>query len=162
MTKAPSSIELLQQVDLAVAMRESVWLYPAVETAHILGFIVLVGAVAMFDLRVLGISKRIPVRLLARHLLPWSLASLAVILPAGFSMFLADAVALVANRAFVLKMLLLVCAGANAVAFHLGPFRNADLWDSNVPAPRSARVHAVVSLLLWGSIVTCGRGIAYV
>jgi hypothetical protein len=155
-------LERLQDVAIAVTMRDSLWLYPLVETAHILGFIVLVGAVAMFDLRVLGLSKRIPVRLLAAHLLPWSLAALIVIVPAGFLMFLADAAAMVSNRAFVLKMILLCLAAGNATAFHLGPFRSATDWDTNVPSPVSARMHAVASLLLWAGIVACGRAIAYV
>jgi hypothetical protein len=116
----------------------------------------------MFDLRVLGISKRIPVRLLAAHLLPWSIASLLLIVPAGLLMFVSDAAALVSNPAFILKMTLLLLAGANALSFHLGPFRSVAGWDTNIPAPLSAKAHAVLSLMLWAAIVACGRGIAYV
>lgn len=154
-------LERLQHVALAAAMRDSLWLYPAVETAHILGFIVLVGAVLMFDLRLLGMSRRIPVRLLAAHLLPWSVASLIVVVPAGLLMFLADAASLVDNRAFVLKMTLLLCAGANAAAFHFGPYRSVADWDMGTSAPGRAKLHALLSMLLWTSIVTCGRAIAY-
>lgn len=155
-------LERLQDVAVAAAMRDSLWLYPAVETAHILGFIVLVGAVLMFDLRVLGVSKRVPVRLLAGHLLPWSVASLIVIVPAGLLMFLADAASLVGNPAFVLKMILLPCAGANAAAFHLGSYRSVASWDMGIPAPLAARLHAACSMVLWIGIVGCGRAIAYV
>ena len=158
----PLFLVRLQEVGVAVAMRDSEWLYPAVETIHILGFIILVGAVAMFDLRVLGISRRIPVRLLAAHLLPWSVASLVLVVPAGLLMFLADAAALIDNPAFVLKMTLLLLAVANALSFHLGPFRSVAAWDSNIPAPAAARAHALLSLVLWIMIVACGRGIAYV
>jgi hypothetical protein len=155
-------LERLQEVGIAVAMRESLWLYPVVETLHILGFIVLVGSAVMFDLRLLGLSRRIPVRLLAAHLLPWSLASLALIVPAGLLLFLTDAGTLVSNRAFILKMLLLMAAAGNAIAFHLGPLRSAAAWDITVPAPPRARVHAALSLLIWAAVVTCGRAIAYV
>jgi hypothetical protein len=155
-------LERLQEVGIAVAMRESLWLYPVVETLHILGFIVLVGSVVMFDLRLLGLSRRIPVRLLAAHLLPWSLASLALIVPAGLLLFLTDADSLVSNRAFIIKMVLLMAAVGNAIAFHLGPFRTAANWDITLPAPPRARLHAVVSLLIWTAVVTCGRAIAYV
>ena len=72
-------------------MRESLWLFPAVETAHIIGFSVLVGTVVAFDLRVLGLSKSISVRVLARHLLPWSVGALVVIVPTGLLLFLAQA-----------------------------------------------------------------------
>ncbi|HWQ39714.1 MAG TPA: hypothetical protein VNM24_14095 [Burkholderiales bacterium] len=155
-------LERLQEVAIAVAMRESLWLYPVVETAHILGFIVLVGAVVMFDLRVLGLSDRLPVRKLGAHLLPWSAASLILVVPTGLLMFLADAAALVSNPAFILKMVLLLCAGANAAAFHLGAYRSVATWDMGMPSPPAARLHATVSLLLWIAIVGCGRAIAYV
>src|ERR1044072_8983628 len=99
--------ELLQALEdggVGAAMRDSMWLYPVVETVHIIGFILLVGAVLMFDLRVLGLSKRVPVRLLAAHLLPWGALALVLIVPAGLLMFASDASTLVSNRAFVLKM----------------------------------------------------------
>jgi hypothetical protein len=155
-------LERLQEVALAVAMSESLWLYPVVETAHVLGFVVLVGAVLMFDLRLLGVSRRIPVRLLAGHLLPWSLASLIAVVPAGLLLFLADAASLVANPALVLKIVLLLCVGANAAAFHLGPYRTVADWDMGAPAPGAARLHALLSIALWISLVACGRAIAYV
>ena len=74
-------LNALEEGSFAEAMRDSIWLYPAVETVHIIGFVILVGAVIMFDLRVLGVSKRVPVRMLAQHLLPWSVAALLLIVP---------------------------------------------------------------------------------
>ncbi|MEX0959793.1 MAG: DUF6644 family protein [Burkholderiales bacterium] len=157
-----SPTERLQEIGIAIAMRESLWLYPAVEILHILGFVVLVGAVVMFDLRVLGLSSRIPVRMLAQHLLPWSLASLMLVVPAGLLLFLSDAATIIANPAFRLKILLLFVVACNAIAFHLGPYRTVVTWDVHTPAPRAARFHAAISLLLWVSIIACGRSIAYV
>ena len=151
----------LEAGSLASAMRDSLWLFPLVETVHIIGFSILVGAVVMFDLRVLGISKRLSVRLLARHLLPWSAGALFVIVPTGLLMFASEASDLVGNRAFVVKMSLLMLAGANAAAFHLGAFRNAELWDQNIPAPAGAKLHAIASMLIWAGVITCGRMIAY-
>ena len=65
----------LENTWLAVTIRESAWLYPGVETVHIIGFVVVVGAAAMFDLRLLGASRGLPVTETARHLLPWSRVS---------------------------------------------------------------------------------------
>ncbi len=151
----------LEEGSIASAMRDSLWMYPLVETIHIIGFSILVGAVVMFDLRILGVSKRISVRLLARHLLPWSVAALLLIVPTGTLMFASEATDLVGNRAFVIKMLLLMLAGANAGAFHLGSFRNAEYWDQNTPAPAGAKLHALASMLIWFGVITCGRMIAY-
>jgi hypothetical protein len=76
-------------------------------------------------------------------------------------MFASDAVELVGNRAFVIKMLLLMLAMTNAAAFHLGSFRNAEQWDQDKTAPLGARLHAVASILIWAGVITCGRMIAY-
>jgi len=161
MTPGDAILGALEEGSIASAMRDSLWLFPLVETVHIIGFSILVGAVAMFDLRILGVSKRISVRLLAKHLLPWSVGALLLIVPTGTLMFAAEATDLIGNRAFVVKMLLLMLAGANASAFHLGSFRDAELWDQNTSAPAGAKLHAVASMLIWAAVITCGRMIAY-
>ena len=154
-------LEALEQGPIGSAMRESLWLFPAVETVHIAGFSILVGSVVLFDLRILGFSRALPVRLLARHLLPWSMGALLLIVPSGLMMFSSAATELIDNRAFLIKMLLLVLAGANAAAFHLRWFRGAAAGDQHAPAPGGARLQAAASILLWVSIITCGRMSAY-
>jgi hypothetical protein len=161
MAAADALLGALEEGGIGSAMRDSLWLFPAVETVHIVGFAILVGAIIAFDLRILGISKRISVRLLARHLLPWSLAALLLIVPTGVMMFASEASDLVSNRAFVIKMLLLMLAGANAAAFHLGSFRDAELWDQNTSSPPGAKLHALASIVIWVGVITCGRFIAY-
>ncbi len=77
-------------------------------------------------------------------------------------MFASEATDLVDNQAFVVKMLLLMLAGTNAAAFHLGSFRSAELWDQNMPAPAGgAKLHALASMLIWVGVIACGRLIAY-
>jgi hypothetical protein len=151
----------LEASPLSQLVRESTWLYPILETVHIWGFVVLVGAVIMFDLRVLGLSRRLPVDDLARHLLPWSAGALLVIVPSGLAMFASDAGALVSNRALLTKLCLVFLAGCNAAAFHIGPYRSVAQWRSSVPTPLLARAQAALSLMLWLSVIVCGRLIAY-
>jgi hypothetical protein len=81
----------LETTALAHAMRQWPWLYPVVEIVHIVGIALLVGAAAMFDLRLLGVSRGLPVAEMARHLLPWARLGLGVMVPTGFSMFAAHA-----------------------------------------------------------------------
>jgi hypothetical protein len=151
----------LEASGIARAMRESLWLYPGVEIAHIVGLAVLVGSVAMFDLRLLGVGRAVSVRALARFLLPWSVGSLAVIVPTGLMMFSAHASDFIDNTPFKVKMLLLVIAGCNAALFHATVFRSAASWDTGTAPPAMARAQAVFSLLLWLGVITCGRLIAY-
>lgn len=154
--------ERLEASPVATAVRDSLYLYPALETLHIWGFVVLVGAVAMFDLRVLGLSRRIPVDDLGRHLLPWSVGALIVIVPTGVLMFMSDAGDMAANRAFAVKLGLIFLAGCNAAVFHMGALRTVGHWRTGVAAPPMARLHAAMSLGLWLSVIVCGRLIAYV
>ena len=146
---------------IAKAMREWLWLYPIVEVVHIVGFVVLVGSVLMFDLRILGLSKQVSVRALARHLLPWSWGALVLIVPTGFLMFTAHAGDFLSNRAFQLKMALLMTAGINAIAFHTGPYQTVKDWDVGVRAPLVAQASVAASIVLWLGVITCGRLLAY-
>ena len=158
MTPSGNPIEGLA---VAKAMRSELWLYPSVEIVHIVGFAILVGSVVMFDLRVLGLSKQVPVRALARHLLPWSVAALVLIIPTGLMMFAAHAADFLGNRAFQLKMALLLAAGMNAVFFHTGPYASVDAWNVETRAPLSARLSVALSILLWIGVISCGRLLAY-
>lgn len=152
----------LAATPLAAAMRDSPWLYPIVEIVHITGFCILVGAVAMFDLRVLGWARALPVSALGRHLLPWSLASLALVVPAGLAMFSTEPRAFLANPVFLLKLTLIAAAGINALLFHAGTYRSVAAWETGRPAPPLARIQALLSLILWLAVICCGRMLAYV
>ena len=155
----------IEASSLAVAMRQWLCLYPSVEIVHIAGIGLLFGSIAVFDLRLLGLSKSIPVRALANHVLPWTAASFVLIVPSGLMMFTAHASDFIQSGVFVLKMGLILAAGLNAALFHTITFRTADVWDSEemrkLPPPPSARLAGALSLLLWILVIACGRLLAY-
>jgi hypothetical protein len=151
----------LESTSLAEAMRQWLWLYPIVEIIHILGLAVLVGAAALFDFRLLGLSAALPVQALARHLLPGALLSLVAIIPSGLLMFIAHATEMASNPAFQLKLLLLTAAGLNALVFHTRTFPTLEVLDRGMPLPPAAKIHAILSLLLWSGVIACGRLLAY-
>jgi hypothetical protein len=115
----------------------------------------------MFDLRLLGCSRSIPIPALARHLLPWTWGALLLVVPSGLLMFSAHAADFIANRVFLLKMGLLLAAGVNAAAFHMGTYATVAGWERDLPAPGSARLHAAASFALWIAVIACGRLLAY-
>jgi hypothetical protein len=157
----PAWLVWLETSGLGEMMRRSTWMYPIVEIVHIVAFVILVGAVVMFDLRVLGLGRGLPVTALARHLLCWSWAGLALVVPAGLMMFTAHATEFATNPAFLLKLALLATAAVNVAFFHLVPYRSVGAWDVAVEAPGAARVAAVLSIVIWIAVITCGRLIAY-
>jgi hypothetical protein len=146
---------------LATAMREWLWLYPIVEIVHLAGIALLFGSIAVLDLRLLGLSRGIPVRRLAAHVLPWTAGAFLLIVPSGLMMFIAHAHDFIQNEVFALKIGLILAAGANAAAFHAGAYRGAASWDVERVPPVSARVAAGLSLVLWIAVIACGRLLAY-
>ncbi|MGG3573797.1 DUF6644 family protein [Bacillus gobiensis] len=138
------------------------WTYPIVESMHIVGIVVMVGAALLFDLRLLGVAGRnMPVTALARFLLPVSRTGFGLVVVTGALMFAANATQLVHNPALQVKLLLIVVAGANILAFHLSPYRRISDWDTVIPTPTGAKAAAVLSIVLWVVIISCGRLIAY-
>jgi hypothetical protein len=142
-------------------MRQWLWLYPAVEIVHIVGFVILVGAALLFDLRLLGMARHLPVTGLAHYHLRWARLALILILPSGLLMFAAHAGEMATNPAFQLKLVLISFAGMNAALFHRGVFRSVATWDCDVPAPGAAKLAGFLSLALWTGVITCGRLLAY-
>ena len=128
--------------------------YPALEVLHIVGIALLLGNLALLELRVWGFGPELPVQALARLSLRLSMLGFALIGSSGLLMFAGQPAELLANRAFVIKMGLVLLAGLNAALFHArGSLQRLD---------RSARALTVVSLGLWLAVIICGRWIAYV
>ena len=151
----------LETSGIAVAMRQWLWLYPIVEIVHIVGFVILVGAAFMFDLRLLGLSRALPVSAMATHLLPRARLALVLVVPSGLLMFAAHATEMLDNPAFQLKLALIAAAFLNAAIFHRWPFRAVGDWDTELRPPRTARLAGVLSFLLWTGVLACGRLLAY-
>lgn len=152
----------LENSVLAEAIRQWVWAYPLIETLHILGITLLVGSVAMFDLRLLGISRHVLVTDMAGHLLPWSYASFGAVIFSGFLLFATDAAAIALNPAFRLKLVLILGAGINAIAFHWKFYPSVQQWNRGVKPPLMVKGIAIISLILWIAVIACGGLIAYV
>ena len=136
----------------------------ALVTAHFLAAALLFGSLAVLDLRLLGFSRAIPVRTLARHVLPWGGVGFIVLLPSGIGLFLAHAQEFIARPLFAVKMALILAALVNAGILHAVTLRTADVWDSqemrNLGPPPSARLAGALSIVLWAAVIVCGRLLA--
>jgi hypothetical protein len=160
-TPAAGPIGAIEASGLGQAMRQSLWLYPIVEIVHIVGLALLFGSIVVLDLRLLGLGKGISAKKLAGHVLPWTAASFALIVPSGLAMFVAHASDFIGNPVFLLKICLIMAAGINAAAFHAGSFRGAASWHIDAMPPAAARLAGGLSLLLWIAVIACGRLLAY-
>ena len=135
------------------ALQSHAWAYPALEIVHIVGIALLLGNLVLLELRVFGRGATLPVAELARLSLTLSLCGFAMVAASGLLMFATQPQELLANRAFTLKMGLILLAAGNAVAFHVrGSLQRLDT---------TARALMLVSTGLWLAVITCGRWIAY-
>src|SRR5690606_17328609 len=147
---------------LAVWVRSSTWGYPAVESIHIWGLAVLVGTAVAFDLRLLGVSSRLPVDALAHLLLPCARIAFAVALVSGLVLFSTSATTFAVQPLFYVKMGAIAVAVINTTLFHRGIGRSMEGWNVMSPTPAAARGAAIVSLAAWTCALVCGRWLAYV
>jgi hypothetical protein len=151
----------LQDRSFPTDIRESVWLFPTIETVHVFALVLVVGSIMTVDLRLLGITnKDRPFSQLAAEMLPWTWVAFAIAATAGLLMFSSKALIYYGNIPFRIKMLCLVLAGFNMLVFHRVGARHLASWDSGKP-PKAAKFAGAASLLLWTAIVAAGRWIGF-
>ena len=152
----------LEQTWVGGGIRQSLWLFPAIETLHLLGMAALVGTITVYDLRLLGwMLRRQRVSDLTRRLVPWAWAGFAVQVITGALLFSSEAVKVYGNPAFRVKMLLICLAGAHALIYHWTVYRNVATWDDTEAMPAGAKLAGFISILLWVGIVAAGRFIGF-
>jgi hypothetical protein len=146
----------------SVAIRESLLLYPLIETTHVLMLCLFLGMIAMLDLRLLGLGLRgVPVSQVAGRLLPWAFAGFAAMAVTGLLLFYSGPVRAGGNIFFRIKMGTLALTCVNALVFHMTIYRRVVDWDCDAIPPLRARLAGFLSLVLWSAVVVCGRLQAY-
>ena len=154
-------INILENNAVADVVRSSLWAYPLLESVHLIGLAFVVGAVAMLDLRLVGLSKSLPVSGLASHILPWVRMAFILVVISGFLLYMSDAEYYTFKVVFWVKIGLIVIAGLNAFLFHRGIYKQVDNWNEDNAPPARARFTGSVSLLVWMGVIVAGRLLAY-
>ena len=154
--------EWLASTDWSIALHESLYLYPLIETTHVLALLLFVGSVTFVDLRLLGwVFQDVPISEVTGRLLPWTVAGFFIIVVTGALLFYAIPVRTYLSIFFRIKMLMLVGAGINAGLFHLRVRRCEPSWDRDPKPPFKIRATGAVSLISWAIVIVMGRMIAY-
>ncbi len=152
----------LEASRLASTIRESLYLFPFIESAHVIGLTMVFGTIAIVDLRLLGIaSTRRPFSRIAADTLKWTWAAFALTVTTGLLMFTTNAGVYYHNVYFRLKMAMLVCAGINLLIFQRTAFRTLNRWNTDKAAPPVGRTAAAVSLVIWIAIIFLGRWVGF-
>lgn len=154
--------EWLAQTPASQVIQNVSWIIPSVQSIHILCISIVISAVFMVDLRLLGVIGRSqPVASYTSRFLTWIWPTLVILLISGAVLITGEPGRSLENPAFQTKMVLLILAMATTLGLQLPTFKDPAYWELTTGHRMSARVLAVISLVLWVGIVFAGRWIAY-
>ncbi|HLI84430.1 MAG TPA: DUF6644 family protein [Bryobacteraceae bacterium] len=155
-------LKTVEASGLAARLRDSLLLFPLLESTHVLGLALVFGTVLAIDLRLLGVaSAHRPFRRMSSEILKWTWAAFALTALTGTLMFTTNARVYYHNFYFRAKMLLLLLAGINMLVFELTAGRQVHRWDKAPAAPPAGKVAAILSIAFWVGIVCMGRIIGF-
>jgi hypothetical protein len=152
--------DVLRAMKWATPFMTSKWGWPFCETVHFLGLSLLIGTIGMFDLRLLGLGRRVPVHALHK-LVPWGVFGYSISLITGIMFLATEPDQYVFNPAFHWKVLFMAAAGLNMVTFYLAVFRKAKSLGNGEDAELPAKVIAGFSLFLWIGVIVFGRMLTF-
>ena len=155
-------LQALEGTALAARIRGSLYLFPMLESIHVIGLALVFGTIVIIDLRLLGrASTQRPFKRMASDILKWTWAAFALTAVTGSLMFTTNAGVYYHSLYFRTKMLLLLLAGINTAVFEVTAGRTIHQWDKSPSAPPAGRATAAVSLVLWIGIIFMGRLIGF-
>ena len=151
----------LRATPISEAIRVLPWLWPVCEILHFTGLCLLVGVVGFFDLRLLGLFRRVSLAA-AWSLVPWGKFGFALAALTGVVFFVGAPDQYVNNVAFYGKVIFLFVAGANALFFEWAFKERVTADDLDGVAPGALKTMAVVSIVSWFFVIYWGRMLPFV
>jgi hypothetical protein len=157
-----SALQSLQDTQIATAIGEGDTLFPWIECVHVLALTLVIGSIAIVDLRLIGLRSRArSVLETTAEALPVTWTAFAIAVATGGLMFSSNAVAYAHNAFFQAKMALIGIAGLNMLVYHSFVARGAASWHTAASTPLRARLVGGASLALWIAVAACGRWIGF-
>jgi hypothetical protein len=157
-----SLLDWLERTSLAVQIRDSLFAFPLIESAHVVGLSLVFGTIVIVDLRLLGVASiHRSFQRLATDIFKWTWGAFALTALTGMLMFITNAVVYFHNVYFRAKVVLLVLAGINILVFELTARRTVHRWDRSPSAPTAGKIVATLSLVIWVAVIFAGRMIGF-
>ena len=159
----PTNIwESIEYSSLGITIAESTWMFPTIETLHVIALVTVIGTIALVDLRLIGVKGHaLRVSQLAKDTLPWTWGAFALAAITGGLLFISKASSYMINPYFLWKMGLMALAGLNMLYFHMTTWRTVEHWELDPSFPAMAKLAGWLSLLFWLGVVFCGRLIGF-
>ena len=157
-----SLFEWVDTFESSIAIRESLVVYPALLTTHIISMCLFAGLIIAMDLRLLGIgNRRTPFSQVQRRLFLGQMIGFTINAITGLALVYGQPMRFYGNIFFWIKSVMMVLAGVNALAFHWTTYHSVAKWDTDPGPPFGAKLAGALSLVLWAFVVVTGRMIAY-
>ena len=159
----PTNIwEAIEYSSIGTTVATSTWMFPTLETLHVIALVTVVGMIAIVDLRLIGVASRAHrVSLLAKDTLPWTWGAFVLAAITGGLLFASKASSYVINPYFLWKMVTLALAGLNMMYLHMTTWRTVEHWERDASFPVAAKVAGWLSLIFWVMVVFFGRAIGF-
>jgi hypothetical protein len=155
-------LKWLETTGFALFIAESSWFFQAALMLHLAAITVVVGMIAVVDLRLMGLaSMKCAVTDVCRQALPWTWWAFAASVLTGGALFMAQPVKYFENFAFQMKFLLMVLSGINMLVFQFITYRGVSRWDRDAAVPFAGKLAGAISLVCWIAVVAYGRWTAY-
>ena len=151
---------LFKLIPAVTRFMNSQWGWPFIESVHFIGLALLFGSIAAWDLRLLGLAKRVPIAAFHR-LVPFAMLGFAINVASGLMFLMTEPNQYIYNPAFHFKMLFIGLAGLNVLVFYLTIFRRVTAPGAGATALHVARLSGAASLALWIGVIICGRLITF-
>ena len=143
---------------LGTGVRDSTWIFPFLEVIHIYSLIIVIGLVGAFDLRLMGRAlQHMKLSVVASFVLRWILFPVGINMVTGTLLFMSKAPEYSVNRAFQVKIALIVAG----VIFHIIILRRSSKTSDNVNVGWAVKLLAGLSLAVWAGVIAVSRWIAY-
>jgi hypothetical protein len=152
----------LQSTAFAKTISENEILFPWIESIHVLALVLVVGTIAIVDLRLIGVASldRAAGRLM-REVLPVTWGAFVVAAVTGSLLFSSNAKTYAHNVFFQGKLVLLALAGLNMTLFHVVGAGDIQRWGATRQTPLAAKAAGAASLVVWAAVVAFGRWIGF-
>jgi hypothetical protein len=156
-----TTLKAIESTGLAAGIRDSLYAFPLIESFHVIGLTMTFGTIAIVDFRLLGLASAHRPFTKVAEILKWTWVAFGLTVITGALMFITNASVYFSNLQFRWKMVLIALSGINMFIFDRTCGRNVSRWENDNAAPPSGKIAAVLSLILWISVIFLGRWIGF-
>lgn len=158
---APGFLVAIETSGIGALIRQSAWIYPTANIAHVVAIVIFAGAIAVMDLRLMGaLAGSDPARVV-RGARRAAILALIAVLTSGAVLFTAEASHVALNSIFQIKMGLIAFGIVHALFVGNRAASTLASLEPKAPMPGFARFAGALSMLTWLGVVGLGRYIAY-